>query len=369
MSSEKKFRFLFTGGGTGGHLFPALAVIQALKVLSPESEFIFLGRGDKLEGKMVPQAGITFYAIPAEGFNRKKKLRNIVVLGKFIAGYFKALRIYVKFKPDAALGTGGYISAAPIMAARFMGAKTVLLESNSYPGISTKILERKADTVFLAYEQAKKYLHNHERIVVTGNPVRSTIIKSDRAEALAHLGLRSDKKTLVLIGGSLGADAINKFVKNNVVEFEKLQIQVVLQTGIKAYEQYKSIASDSIKVRPFFDSIQDAYSAGDLFVCRAGAATISELQYLGLPVILVPSPYVTDNHQYHNAKTLEDAGAATLIEEKEITEKLLPAITALMNDDERRAKLAENCKKMATPDAAVIIAEQLLALAKSNKVF
>lgn len=369
MPDTKKFCFLFTGGGTGGHLFPAMAVIQALKILSPESECIFLGRGDKLEGKMVPAAGIPFYAIPCEGFNRSKMLRNIVVIMKFIAGWMKALKICMKYKPVAALGTGGYISAAPIMAARFMGARSVLLESNSYPGISTKLLERKADIVFLAYEQAKKYLRQPDKIIVTGNPIRATIVKSDRAEALHKLALQPEKKTVVIIGGSLGAEALNKFVRNNSDAFRQMDMQVILQCGTRAYDAYKDLESDLIKVKPFFESIQDAFSAGDLFICRAGAATISEVQYLGLSVILVPSPNVTENHQYHNAKALEDAGAAVLIEEKAINERLLSSVSSLMADDAKRLALAENCKKMAAPDAAAVIAGHLLQLAKDSKVF
>lgn len=369
MNKARKLRFVFTGGGTGGHLFPALAVLQAVKALEPESECIFLGRADKLEGKLVPQAGIPFFAIPGEGINRRNKLRNIVVLFKFIAGYLKALKVCITFKPDAALGTGGYTSAAPILAARFMGAKTVLLESNSYPGIATKWLERKADAVFLAYEDAKQYLRNKEKLFVTGNPVRVTIEKTDRAAALQKLGLSADKQTLVLIGGSLGADALNRFVAGHGAELVKGGIQIILQTGKSSFDKYADLESESIKVRAFFDSIQDVYSAGDVFVCRAGAATISELQYLGLPVILVPSPYVTENHQYHNAKALADAQAAVLVEEKEIPGQLLPVIVSLLSDEARRKTIAENCKQMATPKSAEIIAERLIALAKSTKVF
>ncbi len=369
MSSTRKLRFLFAGGGTGGHLFPALAVSQAVQDMCPNAEFIFLGRGDKLESKMVPQAGFQFAPILCEGISRKDKLRNVVVLVKFVVGIFQSLIVCMKFKPDAALGTGAYISAAPIIAARFMGAKTVLLESNSYPGISTKLLERKADIVFLAYEQAKKFLRRNTTTVVTGNPIRNTIQKTDRNAAVKKFGLQPEKKTLVVIGGSLGAAALNGFIKENAEALTAADIQVILQTGVTSIEKFKSLASDNIKVTPFFETIQDAFSAGDIFICRAGASTISEIQALGVPVILVPSPNVTENHQFHNAKALEDAGAALLVEEKDIQTSLLPVVLELASDDAKRQKLAENVHKMASPDAAKVIASQLVELAKSKSFF
>ncbi len=367
MRTEPKLKFLFAGGGTGGHLFPALAVAEAVQLLYPNAECVFLGRGDKLEARMVPLSGFKFFPILAEGFNRLNKMRVPIILIKFTVGLIQSIVFCMRFRPHTALGTGGYISSAPIVAARLTSANTVLLESNSYPGISTKLLEYGADKIFTVYRETRSLLRNTDRIQLTGNPIRLNIKRYDRDAALHKFGFSSDLKTLVIIGGSGGAMALNEFVKTNVLNFAKNGIQVILQTGPAYFDEYIKLASSNIKVVSFFETIEDAYSAGDLFICRAGAATISELQYLGLPAILVPSPYVAENHQYYNAKALVDANAAKLVFQNEIGERLFIETVQLIQDEQKKCELAAAIKKMSVQDAAAVIAKQLIELALSSR--
>ena len=367
MRTQTKLKFLFAGGGTGGHLFPALAVAEAVQSIYPNSECLFVGRIDKLEARIVPTAGFQFYAILAEGFNRLNKKRIAIVIMKVLAGFYQSLVICMKFKPDAAFGTGGYISTAPIFAARLFGAKTALLESNSYPGIATKMLGCGADKIFTVYSETKRFLNNFESVQLTGNPIRARIQKYDRTDALKKFGLSDAFKTLIVIGGSGGAKALNEFVAKNAERFAENSIQVILQTGPAYFDEYKNLISNNVKVVPFFEMIEDAYSAGDLFVCRAGAATISELQYLGLPVILVPSPFVAENHQYFNAKALSDNNAACLVEQSKVDDCLFAKTIELISDEKKKNELSAVIKSMSVPDAADIIAKQLIELAQSKK--
>ncbi len=360
-------RFVFAGGGTGGHLFPALAVAETLKHNHPESECIFLGRKDKIEGRIIPQTEFKFYAIISEGLSRTKMFRNIVVIIKFIYGFFQSLIVLAKYRPAAAFGTGAYISVAPILAAKVLGAKTILLESNSYPGIATKLLSNNADIVFISDEKTKTYLKNKNNTVLSGNPLRNSITAVSRDKALNDFELNTGKKTVVFIGGSLGAKALSEFVVNNFKSLVNLNYQIVLQTGNNSYEKYDYLNSDNVRVVPFFDKVEQAYAMSDVLVSRAGASAISEILLLGVPSILVPSPYVTENHQYHNAKSLEEQGAAVIAIESEIEETLLYTIISLLSDDSKRESLSLNAKILAKPDAAEFIAEKVYQLALEER--
>lgn len=356
------YRFLFSGGGTGGHLYPAVAVAEELLKQLPEAELLFVGTSDRIESRVIPAMGYNYKSIPVAGFARNKGIKNILFPFKLLAGMIKSLFIAAKFKPLVAVGAGAYVTGPILWASSVMGAKIVLLEQNSYPGVTNKILEKRASVIHAAFEDARKYFRFQDKIKITGNPVRSSLKLISKDEAVEKLGLDKSKKTVLIVGGSLGAGSINETIAENIDKLDG-DIQVIWQTGSYYFEKYKSLNSNSVKVMAFIDDMAAVYSAADVLIARAGATTIAEVSLLGLPVIFVPSPNVAENHQFKNAESLVKENAALLVEDKNIKSELIPALTGLINDDNKLDELRENIKKFARPDAARDIVKDMLGRA------
>jgi UDP-N-acetylglucosamine--N-acetylmuramyl-(pentapeptide) pyrophosphoryl-undecaprenol N-acetylglucosamine transferase len=366
MSANSKYRFLFAGGGTAGHLFPAVAVAQQILLLKPEADIMFIGTKSKIEGKVIPQLGYKFKSVWIKGFSRKFNFENLLFPLKLIVSFIQSLLINMKFKPKVAVGSGGYVSGPAILAASTMGAKIILLEQNSYPGITTRLLEKYADEIHVSYEESKKYFRQPEKLFVTGNPIKVNLKKINKQLALSKFNLKNDKKTLLVTGGSLGAGSINKVVAASLSKLHEKGIQVIWQTGNTYYDSYKNLNDEGTYVNPFIDDMSAAYSACDLLLARSGATTIAEITSLGIPAILVPSPNVAENHQYFNAKSLEDKKSAVLIKDSEIEEKFISSVTGLIFNQDLLFELQENSKKLGRPEAADSIAKRAIALLEGN---
>jgi UDP-N-acetylglucosamine--N-acetylmuramyl-(pentapeptide) pyrophosphoryl-undecaprenol N-acetylglucosamine transferase len=365
LSNEaSKYRFLFAGGGTGGHLFPAVAVAEQIKELKPEADILFIGRKDKIEGKLVPKLGYKFKSIWIKGFSRKISIENILFPLQLIVSMIQSLIINISFRPKVAIGSGGYVAGPAIWAGSVMGAKILLLEQNSYPGITTRLLERYANQVHLSFSESKKYLRRQSLHHLTGNPVRKNLGMMKKSEALKKFGLGNEKKTLLVLGGSLGAKSINESVSENMNLLVKNNIQLIWQTGKNYYDQFKNMNSDIVKIFDFLDDMNAAYSACDLLLARAGATTIAELLNLGIPALLVPSPNVAENHQYYNAKSLTENDAAILIKDKNLKQELSGTVLNTLNSDSKLEELKKNALKMAKPEAAKVIAQHAIKFAE-----
>jgi len=364
-SAQNKYRFLFAGGGTGGHLFPAVAVAELIREMKPESDILFIGTKDRIEGRVVPKLGFKFKSIWIRGFSRKLNFENILFPLKLVVSAFQSLVINMSFRPQVAIGSGGYVSGPAIWAASVMGAKIILLEQNSYPGVTTRLLERYAKEVHLSFEESKKYLRKEKIHLITGNPVRKNLGLMNREEALKKFDLSGEKKTLLVLGGSLGAKTINEAMSASIKILEEKNIQVIWQTGKNYFDQFKSMNGKTIKVYDFIEDMNAAYSACDLLLARAGATTIAEVLNLGIPAILVPSPNVAENHQYHNAKSLSDNNSAILIEDRNLKNDLVNAVMDTISSEKKLSDLKSNASKMAKPDAAKVIAQNAIKFAEA----
>jgi len=362
--SSNKYKFLFAGGGTGGHLFPSVAVAQKILSIKPEAEILFVGRKSKIEGKVVPKLGFKFNSIWVSGFSRKFTLKNILFPLKLIISLIQSIIINIKFRPKVAIGSGGYVSGPAIFGADVMGAKIILLEQNIYPGVTTRLLERYAGEIHLSFEGSKKYFRSKEKLKFTGNPVRENLKKIDRSEALKSFNLSPDKKTLLVLGGSLGAASINKAVADNLKKFNEKEIQLIWQTGKNYIDEFKKYSTGAIKTLAFINDMNLAYSACNMVLSRAGGITIAEILNLGLPAILVPSPNVAENHQYLNAKNLFETGAVLLVEDSKLNDELWAKIESTIFDENKLENLKKKALNMAKPDAAKVVAASAIKLAE-----
>ncbi|MCL5027609.1 MAG: undecaprenyldiphospho-muramoylpentapeptide beta-N-acetylglucosaminyltransferase [Bacteroidetes bacterium] len=359
------YRFLFAGGGTGGHLFPAVAVAERIKNKIPEAEILFVGTKSKIEGRVVPQLGYKFKSIWIKGFSRKINIENFLFPLKVLVSIIQSIYINMKFKPKVAIGSGGYVSGPAIFGSSIFGAKIILIEQNSYPGVTTRLLEKYADEIYISFEESKKYFRHLKKLFLSGNPVRSNLNLINKNEALKKFNLLPENKTLLVLGGSLGAKSINEVVSSVVNELELKKVQIIWQTGSNYFDRYKNIQSNFIKVLPFIDEMNVAYSACDILLARAGATTIAEVLNLGIPSILVPSPNVAENHQYFNAKSLSDNNAAILIEDKNLQVELKEKLFSTIFSNEKLDKLKDNALLLAKPDAADIIAQNAIRYAEA----
>lgn len=367
MKKKTIYRFLFAGGGTGGHLYPALAVAQKVRELKPESEIIFIGNKNKIESKVVPEYSFEFKSIWISGFSRQISLSNILFPIKLFISAIQSLVISLKFKPRIAIGSGAYVSGPPIWAAWLTGAKIILLEQNSYPGITNRLLEKKANEIHIMFEESKKYFRQKEKLKVTGNPIRVDLKIINKEEAVKKFDLLSNKKTLLILGGSGGAGTINSAVNKIFKELIENGIQIIWQTGKNYFEHYKNYSNESAKIFPFISDMTSAFSACDLIVARSGASTIAEVSMLGLPVIFVPSPFVAANHQMLNAKAICDSNAALMIEDKNLEKDLLGTILTTIYDVHKLQQMKNEIKKFSKPDAVKTIAENAIKLAELRK--
>ncbi len=362
-NTPPKYRYLFAGGGTGGHLYPAIAIAQKIKELQPNSEILFIGTKTKIEAKVVPQMGFRFKTIWISGFSRQLNITNLLFPLKLFVAMFQSLMINIKYKPQVAIGTGGYVAGPAIWGATFMGAKGVLLEQNSYPGVTNRLLEKRVRKIFLSFEESKKHFRDESKLEVAGNPIRIDIALSDKNDSKKQYGLDSSKKTLVIIGGSLGAQSINEAIKNNLDELLKLDIQILWQTGERYYDKFISSESENVKVVKYFEKIATAYSVADLIIARAGATTIAEVAHLGLPVIFVPSTNVAENHQFKNAEVLKNKNAAELLEDIKFNESIVEKVSNLISNNQRLEELSKNIKMFDKPDAVKTIANEIIKMA------
>ena len=353
--------YLFAGGGTAGHINPALAVAGYIKEREPDARISYIGTAKKLEARLVPERGYDFYTIDVAGFQRKLSLknigRNICAAEKAVSSSFRAKALLKKLKPDIVIGTGGYVSGPVVRAAQKLGIKTAVHEQNAYPGVTTKMLAPKADAVMLAMPEAEKYLKLNRKPYITGNPVRGELLKTDRNLARARLGL--DNRPLILsFGGSLGARPINEAVTGLIKKYNSSgKFHLIHGTGKSGYAaMMEALAGIDLcpdfELREYISDMDICMAAADLVICRAGAITLSELEACGKPSVLIPSPYVAENHQYHNAMTLKRAGCAEVIEEKNLSsDTLIKEVDELLASPERLQTMAENALKNAISDA------------------
>jgi len=355
-------KVLFSGGGTGGHLFPALAVAGELKQMNADTEIVFIGTPHRIESTIVPAKGYKFEPLMSSGMPRKNVVKLFLYFFEFAFTLIKARKLVKRIAPDVAVGSGGYVSVTPLLAARWLGVPLVLLEQNSVPGLATKLLQRYAEKIHLNYEDSLQYISNRKNAVITGNPVRKSARRITKQEAREKLRLPAEKTVLLILGGSLGSASMNKKIVGIKTVFEKSGVYTIWQTGKSDFETYKASASESFEVRPFIDEMDVMYIAADLVICRAGATTISELAYYGLPVILIPSPNVANDHQTGNAISLQKKNAAIMIRESDAGKHLADEFKKLLTDADLRNALSTNIQKFSRPEAARVVAESVVSL-------
>ena len=364
-NKKKPYRFLFAGGGTGGHLFPAVAVAEKIRNKIPDAEILFVGSKTKIEGKVLPKLGFRFKPVWIKGFTRRFSLENFLFPVKLVVSIMQSIFININFKPRVAIGSGGYASGPAIYGASLVGAKVILLEQNSFPGVTTRILEKYAEEIHISFEDSKKYFKNKSKLKLTGTPVREKLLNISREEALKSFGLDPSKKTLLVLGGSLGAASINAAIADSINFFEEKDIQLIWQTGKNYFSRFRHLSSETIIIKDFIEDMNFAYSASNLVIARAGATTIAELLTLAIPAALVPSPNVAANHQYYNAKSLADQNAAILVEDHELKDKV-KEISLIIFDEQKLNDLKQNAERLSKPDAAELIAESAIRLAEAK---
>ena len=371
------YRFLISGGGTGGHIFPAISIANEICHLCPEAQILFVGAEGRMEMQRVPQAGYKIEGLPVRGLIRPLwSPKNIGVMLDFLKSRRRAKKIIRDFRPDVAVGVGGYASSPTLNAAHALGVPCLVQEQNSYAGVTNKSLAKKAKCICVAYEGMERFFPK-DRIILTGNPVRQNLLNPNvsKEDALRSFGLQSDKKTILVIGGSLGARTINQSILNHLEEIRREEnVQMIWQTG-KYYsasisEQLKSVEGGcpaNLHVTEFVSDMAAAYTAANLVVSRAGASSISELCLLGKPSILVPSPNVAEDHQTKNAQALSTRGAALFVSDADAPEKLIRMALKTVEDEEQLLSIGAEALKLAKPDAAEVIAKEVLKLAEKNK--
>lgn len=374
-------KFLFAAGGTGGHINPALAVAGEIRERYPDSEILFIGTKDKMESRLVPQAGFDFETISISGFQRKISIKNIFknirTLFYLFSSSFQTRRIIKRFSPDVVIGFGGYVSGPVLRCAYKMGIPTAIHEQNAFPGVTNKALAKKVDKVMITVESVRKYLDAENECILTGLPVRGEMLRANRDFSRAQMGIKDHEVLILSMGGSLGAKAVNEAVVELISEradekgyrflhsMGKYGLWVpsrIEESGIKLSEH------PNIEIREYISDMDVCMSAADIVVCRAGASSLSEIEALSKASILIPSPNVAENHQYHNAMALVNNGAAVMIEEKDLTgERLIKEVDRLVKDKTAREKIGENARKMAMPDAKKKIADIVVSLAQGKQ--
>ena len=361
--SQKRVKIILSGGGTGGHIYPAIAVANELKVLLPEVEILFVGAKGKMEMEKVPKAGYRIVGLPIAGMHRGEILRNLLLPFKLILSIFKAMFVLKSFNAKVVVGFGGYASGPLLKVAQLMGKPVVLQEQNSFAGVTNKMLAKKAKAVCVAYDGMEQFFPK-DRIHFTGNPVRKDIYTNQvsKLKALRSFGLDENKPTLLVLGGSLGARTVNDAVAHGIELFRKNGIQVLWQTGKMYVEELEHFESSDVRVRDFIYNMDHAYAAADLVVSRAGALSVSELCLAKKPTILVPSPNVAEDHQTKNAQALEKEDAAILIKDDVAKQQLSDKVVSLILDKERLAQLSDNIERLGRPDAATDIAKKVIEL-------
>ncbi len=351
-------KVLIAGGGTGGHINPGLAIAKYIKQKEAEADITFVGTKKGLETKLVPREGFPLETITVRGFKRKLSLDTLVAIKELIQSFFQASKLLKRIKPDVVIGTGGYVCGPVLYMAAKKGIPTLIHESNAFPGVTNRLLEKYVNYVAISFKDAEKYFKNKKKLVLTGNPVRDELLKSERDNVVSDLGIVEGKPVIVAMGGSRGARKINETIADMLNNYFKGEFNLIFATGeaqfddinrtIKVDDKY----NDMVKVVPYIYNVDQVYVASDLMICRAGAITISELQVMGIPSILIPSPYVTANHQEHNARSLEKDGGAVVILENELNADLLyKQICSLISNKDVLKKMAKNASKNSVTDS------------------
>ena len=348
----KPSKYIISGGGTGGHIYPAIAIADELKAQNPTAQIVFVGASGKMEMEKVPQAGYNIYGIWISGLQRKQLWRNIFFPLKLGISLLQSLLIWVRYRPDVLIGTGGFASGPMLFMGNLMGSKTLLQEQNSYPGITNKLLAKKANSIAVAYPGMERFFPKG-KISYTGNPLRSSLLQIEglKDQALKHFGLSGNRKQLVILGGSLGAQRINELVATQLELFNALDLDVIWQCGKLYFDRYQHLATDRIKMYPFINEMNLLYSVADIIISRAGAASVSELCLVGKTTLLIPSPNVAENHQFHNANALVRQNAAILIEEKDLDQSFETVFRAVVESPKKQLELEKNIRLMAKPEA------------------
>lgn len=375
MELKEPLRVIVSGGGTGGHIFPAVSIANAIKAEYPDAEILFVGAEGRMEMQRVPAAGYKIIGLPIAGFDRKNLLKNVVVLYKIAKSQWKARKIIKEFRPHVVVGVGGYASGPTLKTAGQMGIPTLIQEQNSYAGVTNKLLAKSAKKICVAYDGMERFFPA-EKIIKTGNPVRQNLLdaKVTKAEATESFGLDPKKRTVLVIGGSLGARTVNESILQHIEDIrEAKDVQFIWQTG-KYYSEeiHMALAKEdpveNMKVTDFISNMDNAYAAADLVISRAGASSISELCLLKKPCILVPSPNVAEDHQTKNALALSTKGAAIFVKDSDARNELIPLALKTVVDDAQLASLSENVGKLAYHDSAKKIADEVVKLAVEQMI-
>ena len=373
LNMGKNLKIIISGGGTGGHIFPAVSIANAIKELYPDTEILFVGAEGRMEMQRVPAAGYKIIGLPVAGFDRKNLLKNFSVLIKLLRSQMKARKIIKDFRPHAAVGVGGYASGPTLNMAGKLGIPTLLQEQNSYAGVTNKLLAKNAKKICVAYDGMERFF-DKDKIILTGNPVRQNLLQEtlNHEEAVRSFGLDPAKKTILIVGGSLGARTLNNCVMHGLDKIKNSGVQFIWQTGKFYFEEAKNCVKAAgelsmLHTTDFISDMNAAYSAADLVVSRAGAGSISEFCLLEKPVILVPSPNVAEDHQTKNALALVNKDAALYVKDMEAESKLLDVAIETVQNTEKLNELSKNIAKMAFRDSAKVIAKEVCLLAEKYK--
>ena len=359
----KKLKFMLSGGGTGGHIYPAVAIANELKSRFPDAEFLFVGAKDKMEMQKVPQSGYKIEGLWIAGLQRKLTLQNAMFPFKLISSLWKSRSLIKEFKPNVVIGTGGFASGPLLQMANMLNIPTVIQEQNSYPGITNKLLSKKANKICVAYENLGRFFPK-EKMILTGNPVRQDLIdiEGKRAEAIQYFNLDANKKTLLVLGGSLGARRMNQLIEKELGKFIAQDVQVIWQCGKLYFEDYKKYNQNNVQVLAFIDRMDLVYAAADIVISRAGASSVSELCIVGKPVIFIPSPNVAEDHQTKNAQAIVEKKGALMLKESELDSQFSLVFEALLRDQGKQEQLGKYIKHLALPNATKEIVDEIVKL-------
>jgi UDP-N-acetylglucosamine--N-acetylmuramyl-(pentapeptide) pyrophosphoryl-undecaprenol N-acetylglucosamine transferase len=360
-----KHKFILSGGGTGGHIYPAIAIANELESRFPDAEILFVGAKDKMEMQKVPQAGYKIKGLWIAGLQRKITFQNLMLPLKFLSSLWESRKIIKQFQPDVVIGTGGFASGPLLKMANSMNIPTVIQEQNSFPGITNKLLSKKANSICVAYDNLERFFPA-DKMLLTGNPVRQDLldIQDKRKEAIEYFNLDASKKTLLILGGSLGARRINQLIEKELDNLLSLKVQVIWQCGKFYLEDYKKYNKHNVQVVAFIERMDLVYAASDIIISRAGASSVSELCLVGKPVIFIPSPNVAEDHQTKNAQAIVDKKGAILLKEAQLDEDFSLVFESLIKDQGKQDQLGENIKLLAKPKATEQIVDAIVKLIK-----